>query len=190
MAAKFSKTFKFNKGNIMKKRMTVTHEAMFQHMANIIATQKRVTLAITGTKKEPGFCYTIGNQEKQLPELLVIGNFKPGHMCDLLNILSEKMIENASAYKDGELVDLGGEYPMLIHTASKEAHNKYTFQAGQFYNNEDYKVMQVVLPDKKGIYPPDPRCHKDYQVPVLREVKGGSKEADSPGADQEIKGQG
>jgi hypothetical protein len=160
----------------MKKRVTTTHEDLLNHMANMIAKSKRVTLAINGTRKEPSFFYTIGNQEKQLPELLVIGNFKADAMSWLLNELSNKMLAGETML-DGELIGVGGEYPILIYKASNEAKEKYTFQAGQFYGNEDYDVMQVVLPDTKGCYPPDPKCHKDFQVPVLKEVKDGQTPA-------------
>jgi hypothetical protein len=163
----------FNKGNIVKKTINVSHEELFSAMAHMIALNKRATIAVAGTKKLPPFFYTIGNQEKQLPELLIIGNFKPDDMCGILNVVSDMMI-GVGAFGDGEKVELGGEYPLLIYRASKEAKVKYTVQAGQFYNNEDYEVMQVVLPDLKGCYPPDPRCHKDFQVPVLREKKSAN----------------
>jgi hypothetical protein len=154
----------------MKKRIEISHSDLFRSMANMIAASKRVTVAIAKSKKEPAFFYTIGNQEKQLPELLIIGNFKPQDMCSILNALSDLMIEFGMFSGS---VDLGGEYPLLIYRASKDAKEKYTIKAGQFYANEDYEVMQVVMPDKKGCYPPDPKCHKDYQVPVLRESKDG-----------------
>jgi hypothetical protein len=157
----------------MKKRIEISHADLFRSMANMIATSKRVTMAIAKSRKEPSFFYTIGNQEKQLPELLIIGNFKPQDMCSILNTLSDAMAEAKEPAKDGSTIDLGGEYPLLIYLASKDAKEKYTVQAGQFYANEDYEVMQVVIPDKKGCYPPDPKCHKDYQVPVLRESKDG-----------------
>ncbi len=173
----------------MKKRIQMRHEDLFSHMASTIAGNKRVTLAIAGTKKEPGFFYTIGNQEKQLPELLVIGNFQASDMCTLLNNLSDAMLKAGEAPKDGSEISLGGKYPLLIYLASKDAKEKYTIQAGQFYGNEDYQVMQVVLPDQKGVYPPGPRCHKDYQVPVLRESSDGKK-TNGSGADQETEGQG
>ena len=172
----------------MKKRVEISHSDLFRSMANVIAASKRVTMAIAKSRKEPAFFYTIGNQEKQLPELLVIGNFKSIDMCTILTTLSDNMIKDG-VYKSGDAIDLGGEYPLLIYSTTQEAKQHYTFQAGQFYANEDYKVMQVVIPDKKGCYPPDSKCHKDYQVPVLKEEKDGKK-ADGPGADQKIKGQG
>jgi len=158
----------------MKKRIEISHSDLFRSMANMIATSKRVTMAIAKSKKEPAFFYTIGNQEKQLPELLIIGNFNPNQMCVALNQLSDKMLQQGN-FTDGEAVSLGGEYPLLIYRAAKEAKEKYTIQAGQFYANEDYAVMQAVLPDKKGVYPPDPRCHKDFQVPVLRGAKDDTR---------------
>src|SRR5580765_882201 len=85
----------------MKKTLAVTHKQLFEHMAKTIGERKRVVLAIAGSKKEPGFSYTVGNQEKQLPELLIIGNFKPDDMCLLLNKLSDAMLEAGEAAKDG-----------------------------------------------------------------------------------------
>ncbi len=153
----------------MKKRMNILHEDLFRHIANMIDQGNRAVMAIAKTRKEPGFFYTIGNQEKRLPELLIIGNFNSQQMCTLLNTLSNAMLEAKEPAKDGSQISIGGEYPLLIYSASEDAKTKYTIQAGQFYGNEDYDVMQVVLPDTKGVYPPDPKCHKDFQVPVLRQ---------------------
>ena len=151
----------------MKKRVAISHSDLFRSIGNTIAKDKRVIMAIAKSRKEPAFFYTIGNQEKQLPELLIIGNFKSSDICGILNVLSDYMLEDG-AYKSGDPINLGGEYPLLIYSANETAKKDYTVQAGQFYANEDYDVMQVILPDKKGIYPPDPKCHKDFQVPVLR----------------------
>jgi hypothetical protein len=46
-----------------------------------------------------------------LPELLMIGGTAAAY---LLNDLSEKMIERRAAFNDGELVKLGGKYPVKI----------------------------------------------------------------------------
>lgn len=152
----------------MKKRIEVSHAALFEHMAKTIASHERVVLAVARTRREPAFQYTVGNQEKGLPELLLIGNYSQEAGGALLNQLSAQMKERRAAFADGEQITLGGEHPMLIHTAGPEAKSQWTIQAGQFYCSEDYQVQQVLLPDENGRYPGDPLCHKDYRVPVLK----------------------
>lgn len=139
-------------------------------MAQTIADEKRQLIAVSGDKKGKPFTYTIGNQEKGYPELLLIGiaDDQSGH---LLNLLSDRMLEQRRPYHDGELVTLeGAKFALQIWEATKVAHVQYTVQAGQFYGAEDYRVQQVVVPDDKGRFPTDPVCHRKYRVPVLRKV--------------------
>ncbi len=148
--------------------MTKTNNYDFyRDMAHVIAEHQRQLIAVPRSKTSPGFIYTVGNQEKALPELLLIG--VTGTMVSwLVNDLCNKMVEARKPFKDGEEVSVGGDYPVKMYNADKRAHVLYTIQAGQFYGNEDYHVQQVVLCDKKGRWPDDPLCHKDYRVPVLR----------------------
>jgi hypothetical protein len=67
------------------------------------------------------FAYTIGNELKGLPELLLIG---VSRKAGLLNVLSDMMIERGTRFADGELVDLGGKHPVKIINANAMAQSR------------------------------------------------------------------
>ena len=108
------------------------------------------------------FHYTIGNHGAGLPELLVIGGDQRtgGPLIELARIMGERK----SAFADGELVSLGGKYPIKIiddpETAIVRA--EYTTQVGNYYGTDGYLVQQMVIPDREGRYPGDPGCAEPY----------------------------
>src|SRR5262249_28391186 len=73
-------------------------------IAQNIAKHKRHIVSVFPRCEEdgPGFAYTIGNQERALPELLIIG-FWGNPIAGLLNELSNKMIERGRSFEGGEL---------------------------------------------------------------------------------------
>jgi hypothetical protein len=125
----------------------------------------RSVLCIGAEDDSPPFAYTIGNALVGLPELLIIGTLEGG----LLNDLSRIMLERGRAFDDGELVNLGGKFPVKIITADVgRAQHDYTIQAGQYLGVEDYPVLQVLVPDRNGRYPDDAECQRPYaNMPVL-----------------------
>src|SRR5262249_23556995 len=118
-----------------------------------------------GEPGSPPFAYTIGNWDKGLPELLLIGTTHGSP----LNELSQEMIKRDCAFEQGELVHLGGKFPVKIITANESARTDYTIQAGQYHGTEDYPVQQVLIPDRSGRFPDEPECQRPYcEIPVLR----------------------
>lgn len=140
----------------------------YHDMGQTIAKHKRLVMSVcprdTG---EIGFTYTIGNQERGLPELLIIG-FWGSPYGGLLDTLSDMMIERGEPFAHGELVSLGAKYPVKLINANDQAQREYTIQCGQFYGSEDYGVQQVVACDREGRYPDDPQCSDRYKVPLLQ----------------------
>jgi len=161
-----SKPLYYQQEQNMKKKLSVGHGALFQQMANNIAKHGRQVISVMGSSKELGFSYTVGNQEKNLPELLLISNFDPNEIAPVLNSLSEVMIKSGKPIPQGECAAISA-VPIMIYPGGTAAKAKYTVQAGQFYNDEEYDVLQLVFPDPKGLWPGDPKCHKDFQVPIL-----------------------
>jgi Domain of unknown function (DUF4262) len=84
-----------------------------------------------------------------------IGVFRQGY---ILNPLSEMMIERGHKFADGELVDLGGSFPVCLIDAAETVKDDYTIQAGEHYDSSDYAVMQVVMSDPCGLFPWQPKC--------------------------------
>lgn len=141
---------------------------LYKSIAEKIARDKRTIIGVMGSNKERGFSYTIGNQEKQLPELLIIGAWGEP-IAVVLNEMSDMMISRKGPFLNGEEVSFGGQYPVRVFDAKDPlAKSAYCIQAGRFYDNEDYAIQQVVMCDKKGRWPDDLRCHKDFKVPLLK----------------------
>src|SRR5258708_22779378 len=82
----------------------------------------------TDNTEGPPFAYTIGNHEKGLPELLVVGTEKGG----FLNDLSAIMVNRGKQFADGEIVDLGGTFPGKVVDANPDVRERCTIQVGQY----------------------------------------------------------
>lgn len=143
------------------------HPALRPKVEHDIATCGQHLIGVFPTVENPvtPFVYTIGNAEKGLPELLVLGAFDPNVVGSILNFLGDKM--RAAGCPLPEFVDLGGLFPVKIRTASEAVRSEYTVQAGQYLGREDYEVQQVLLCDKSGVYPGDEGINPAYDVPLV-----------------------
>lgn len=129
----------------------------------------RHLMGVGGSPTEMPFVYSIGNHERGLPEVLIVGHLHPRDMVDLGNAFSEKMQELGRGFTDGELIDLGGAVPCRAVHCRPSVRDEYTIQAGQYFGHEDYQVVQILLPDKRGRFPGDEGCESPYaDAPVLR----------------------
>lgn len=135
----------------------------YQQMSETI---KRSGRQLIGVLSDPAFIYTIGHTLQGMPELLIIGNAS-AKIGRVINILGNMQAERKEAFQDGEIVDIGGLCPVkmkrMIGVELILAKSAYTIQAGQFLGHENYEVTQVLVPDKKGIFPDDPLCDATYQ---------------------------
>jgi hypothetical protein len=147
-------------------RRRTAMKRFYEDIDNDIRRDGRSVLCIRGEEDSLPFAYTIGNALKGLPELLMVGTSKGG----LLNDLSQKMIDRGRGFDDGEIVSLGGKFPVKIITANDgRAQREFTIQAGQYLDRQDYVVQQVLVPDRSGRYPDDPQCQPPFSTfPVLR----------------------
>lgn len=108
------------------------------------------------------FTYSIGNSLRNLPELLLVG------LCGesfAINALSELMLKRGRKFDDGEIVSLGGPFAVCVVDASEDVKREFTIQVGRQLGiaDQDYDVMQVVLPDKDGRFPWQPDCAEPYR---------------------------
>jgi hypothetical protein len=105
------------------------------------------------------FSYTIGNTIKGMPELLVFGIAQ----SSLLNHLSELMIKRDRGFKNNEIIDIGGKHPTCaIDADDEEVKKEFTIQAGRYLGHEFYRVQQIVIPDKNGLFPWQVGCAEPY----------------------------
>jgi Domain of unknown function (DUF4262) len=89
----------------------------------------------------------------------------------LLNYVAATLTEKGPhQVADGEPVDIGDTFPMKARTVCSFVRDHYTIQAGQYWRNERYEVIQLPLCDKDGRYPDDPDCDACHaEQPVLRQ---------------------
>jgi hypothetical protein len=108
------------------------------------------------------FSYTIGNHDVDLPELLFLDlTYSESNAKTILNRLAHIMRkERRAAFRHGELVSLGGKFPVKIVDTSADA--KHALFAGVYYGTQHYRVQQVVLCDQEGRFPGDPKCEDPY----------------------------
>ena len=141
-------------------------------MAKIEETVARVGWSVMhifpGDDGSPGFCYTIGNADRGLPELLLIGGCGDSwHAC--LNAVTEVLRKRGRAFDDGERVEYGARFPVLVFDARDDVRDHFTLLAGDHLGHEAYRVQQVVVADPQGRFPNEDGCAEPYRsVPVFR----------------------
>ncbi len=136
-------------------------QSLYDDIGQKIADYGRHVIMVN---EDPPFSYTTGNSIKSLPELLCIGLI--GRSASMLNIWSEKMIEDGKGFEAG-LVDFGdGSVPCkaIVPTPEEAAfiRNRYTILAGEFFGHQNYPIIIMVIPDTKGRFPGDPDCDPPY----------------------------
>jgi hypothetical protein len=116
------------------------------------------------------FVYTIGNGDRNLPELLIVGLYDDEY---ILNALSKMMLERGKPFEDGELVEMGGKCPACVVDAAESVKKRYTIQATSYHRakRQKYRVMQVVLPDREGLFPWQRGCANPYSKVKVHRAK-------------------
>jgi len=145
-----------------------------------IAIYGRQIIGVFPTENDPpdtpSFYYTIGHREKGIPDLLmIVPNIPPESAHRVLTAVAELQSSRyfpnpGQPFEEGELVSIGGKFPVKIVQPDARARSEYTIQAGQFYGTEEYPVLQVLLCDYSGMFPDEPGCQPPWNIPVLRPV--------------------
>ena len=118
---------------------------------------------------EPAFSYTVGNSAVNLPELLVIGP-QPHNILGVINHLSKMQRDREHPFADGEIISLGGKFPVKAIIAGDKK-EEYATLAYQFAKSENVDVIQILVPDRNGRFPGDPDCAEPFcNCPVLRKL--------------------
>lgn len=117
--------------------------------------------------RDPPYTYTIGNYEKELPEILQIG--APSRQIGwALNTIGERQRQSGLLLG---VIDLGGDFPVKLVdvTDIPRVKRDFTIQVGVHYRTADYRVTQLYVPDKKGRFPDEKGCAAPYRWQVLRD---------------------
>lgn len=108
------------------------------------------------------FAYTVGNHECGLPELLITGPIADSYGA-VLNLLGKLQRERGRGFEHGELVSLGGKYPVRILDAGEAGRTEHAVQVGNYYRTDAFEVRQVLICDPDGRWPDDPLCAEGYR---------------------------
>lgn len=111
---------------------------------------------------DPNFAFSIGNHIRGLPELIMLGNFPADIFLATLNLLSEK--QEAEGVQLG-IVDLGFLLPVKV----REASNPFDLmpEAIEWLGTKEFRVLQVMIPDKQGKYSDEHGCEPPYNVRLV-----------------------
>ena len=116
------------------------------------------------------FMFTIGNTERNIPELIVFGTHEQV-LCNRASDMMEKIMrEDGTVFKGGDTLSIGSRHPLQIVdvTYHPDVEN-YTPELLSYYKKHTYKLFQLLVPDHHGRYPGDPECERPYSlVPSFR----------------------
>jgi Domain of unknown function (DUF4262) len=117
------------------------------------------------------FHYTIGNHGVGLPELLVIGGDQRtgGPLTDLAKMMRKRKV----AFANGEIVSLGGKYPVKVIDANcPEVRANYTCGVFDHFKTRSYLVQQMLFSDRDGKFPDAEGCAEPYASLRVRTRSG------------------
>jgi hypothetical protein len=130
-----------------------------QHLMNI-------TLTADDPPDARAFVYTIGNHERGLPELLLIGPLK-SYSAQIVNLLGDIQRKRGRPFDHNELVDYGAALPARLVDAGRLGREEYAIQVGVFYGTEEFRVLQIVFSDAEGRFPEDPDCDAEHKSQII-----------------------
>lgn len=134
------------------KRQTI---ALLERVSKNIDEHKWHTTVIMPDEQDefPTFwSYTTGLVELNHPEFVVFG-LPPDSAHSLFGLLVNRIVTTGREFEDGEEIDDVANLPLRFRSApSDDAH--YPLAVGQrLYNRSEFPVLQLVLPDKNGVWP-------------------------------------
>jgi hypothetical protein len=120
----------------------------------------------------PPFAYSVGvSQETGAPEIVVIGLKQP---------LAHSIVnEYNHRVRSGERFEGGKSYSgfiegfeVFVEEVAMSAYDDYFGQAIDFYGGRDFKVVQIIYPTTKGVWPWAENAPKSFQdrQPILAKV--------------------
>jgi len=111
------------------------------------------TWAIIAVNANPGFVYTVGLHLKNLPELIMVG-LSPSKTQSIINDCGEWMVENGE-FKHGTQIDDLANMPTVIIDVAFDEKEEYAIQAFNYYGHWEFRMQQLVMPDKNWLFPWD-----------------------------------
>ena len=111
---------------------------------------------IAGDEKAPPWSFTIGLEERfDHPEILIFG-MEVELLHSLLNHLGE-MLKRGRSFRDNErAAGVLENHPPLFRTVLPRWYGPFVGNAGWYYREREFRVLQCFWPDVDGILPWEP----------------------------------
>lgn len=110
-----------------------------------------------GSCSSVDFCHTIGlAAEKNLPELIIFGLPVPIAYQIIHSTVAE--MQEHTAHKDGMVLRNVANYPTILKTVPFQKIAPF-FDIGIEFFSEPVPVMQIIFPDKNGLFPWQSGCN-------------------------------
>lgn len=113
-----------------------------------------------GDEPTPPFSYSIGFQEHEHPELIVVG-LSPNVAHFIIAAFYER-VAAGEKFKDGELVEdiLDDDY--IVKMQALPPDGVPLNMARRYYGTDELPALQVVWPDREGHFPGDEHFNPEY----------------------------
>lgn len=104
-------------------------------------------------KDTPPFCYSIGIQNSDMPEIIIFGmNIK--NAGQIINYIGNLMMDGKK-FKVGESYDGIIKVPVKFLNVTQENIEEHMFGATDYHNGSSFDALQMVWADEKGNFPWD-----------------------------------
>jgi hypothetical protein len=96
------------------------------------------------------------------PEILIIGP-RQSQADGPIAAIVDFMRDRKAAVGNGELVGIGGKYPVKVINVSRDTvKDLCTCAVERHHGTRDYVVQQMMIPDRDGRFPDEPGCAEPF----------------------------
>lgn len=142
----------------------MTLPELYERNEKLIEKYGHAVIGVAASTPEKSFSYSVGLADGGLPELVCIGVVD----TSIINAVAQFMKKRERAVEDGELVSIGGTYPLKIAACHDAVKKEMMTMATRHAKGKPFAAMQLVLCDTTGVFPDEPGCAYPFnQVPYL-----------------------
>lgn len=131
--------------------------AMISRMWEHIADIGWGIVGVMPSENFPAFHYTVGLTLLNHPEIIIVGNFPSTPIAAVINTMGEK-IKLGKVFTAGNSSEVLERYTVPIRTVTPHALEEHFGICRTFFGDNQYRALQVFMPDRNGKFPHDPDC--------------------------------
>lgn len=130
-------------------------DAVFNKIKDSVQSGHWMVIGVGASHSEdyPHYCYTVGLHSHGLPEIILFGlPMETGQ--SILNTAADQVLNNGTALPHGTQLDKVASKPLvLVDVPESEKKYELTNMVRQYYRSTNYRLQQLVMPDKQGRFP-------------------------------------